>query len=142
MESLSTIAIKAQISGELTQVQFQEGDEVAEGQVLFTIDPRPYEVALAQAEANLAKAGAQVEQSRASKAKSKVVADNAQVELDRNVTNGHAWSIIPPRKPHGHSTDPLPLLILSMLVTADPRSTAVLPRCFPANLPKEIILPE
>jgi multidrug efflux system membrane fusion protein len=51
----STVAVHAQITGELTSVLFKEGDEVTEGQVLVTLDKRPLEAALAQAEATLQK---------------------------------------------------------------------------------------
>src|SRR5215470_8303497 len=49
----STVAVRAQITGELTSVNFKEGDEVEQGQVLFTLDKRPFEAALLQAQANL-----------------------------------------------------------------------------------------
>ncbi|MFN7985838.1 MAG: efflux RND transporter periplasmic adaptor subunit [Thermoanaerobaculia bacterium] len=55
VEALSTVAVRPQAGGAVTQVSFREGDEVAAGQLLFTIDPRPYEAALAQAKANLAR---------------------------------------------------------------------------------------
>src|SRR5215471_8787429 len=55
----STVAVHAQITGELTSVSFKEGEEVQEGQVLVTLDQRPLEAALAQAEAQLAKDKAQ-----------------------------------------------------------------------------------
>jgi multidrug efflux system membrane fusion protein len=64
-EASSTVAIRAQVSGELTSVRFSEGDDVSEGQVLFTIDQRPYEAALLQAEANLQRAVAQAANARA-----------------------------------------------------------------------------
>jgi membrane fusion protein, multidrug efflux system len=53
VEPAANVAVRAQITGELTSVQFQEGDEVKTGEVLFTIDRRPLEAALKQAEANL-----------------------------------------------------------------------------------------
>lgn len=53
VEASSNVAVRAQITGELTSVQFEEGDEVKKGDVLFTIDRRPLEAALKQAEANL-----------------------------------------------------------------------------------------
>src|SRR4051812_12607170 len=56
----STVAVHAQITGELTSVNFKEGDEVQQGQVLFTLDKRPFEAALAQAEAQLQKDTAQL----------------------------------------------------------------------------------
>src|SRR5690242_5233213 len=40
-EPRQTAAVEAQVTGVLTQVTFHEGDEVAAGQVLFQIDPRP-----------------------------------------------------------------------------------------------------
>src|SRR4051794_11539937 len=51
----STVAVHAQITGELMTVGFKEGDEVTQGQVLFTPDKRPFEASLAQAEAQLQK---------------------------------------------------------------------------------------
>jgi multidrug efflux system membrane fusion protein len=55
VEPISTISIRAQVAGEVQDVHFKEGDFVAKGQVLLTIDPRPYEAALAQAKAALAR---------------------------------------------------------------------------------------
>lgn len=53
VEPMQTVAVKAQVGGEIQDVGFAEGQEVASGQVLFRIDPRPYKAALAQAQANL-----------------------------------------------------------------------------------------
>ena len=86
VEAYSTIMVKAQVSGQLVGVWFKEGDIVEEGQKLFTIDPRPYEVALEQANANLAKAEAQLGLSKANVARNKAQAENARAELDRNET--------------------------------------------------------
>lgn len=61
VEAYSTIAIKAQISGELLKAHFREGQEVSKGELLFTLDPRSFELLLKQAEANLAKDTAQFE---------------------------------------------------------------------------------
>ena len=58
-EALSTVEVRAQVAGPLTSVQFTEGQDVEKGQLLFTIDPRPFEVAVQQAEAALAKDQAQ-----------------------------------------------------------------------------------
>ncbi len=59
VEAYSTVNIKAQLDGIVTQVHFKEGQEVKRGDLLFTIDPRPFEAALRQAEANLARDQAQ-----------------------------------------------------------------------------------
>jgi multidrug efflux system membrane fusion protein len=64
IEAYSTISVKSQIGGILTRVHFREGQDVNKGNLLFTIDPRPYEAALKQAEANLAKDTAQHENAR------------------------------------------------------------------------------
>ena len=64
-EAFSTVAIRAQITGELTSVNFKEGDDVAKGQVLFTLDRRPLEAALQQAQANLTRDQAQAANARA-----------------------------------------------------------------------------
>ena len=55
VEAISTISIRAQVPGEVQDVHFKEGEFVTKGQVLLTIDPRPYRAALAQAQAALAR---------------------------------------------------------------------------------------
>jgi len=55
VEPARTVTVRAQLTGELTSVNFKEGDDVQAGQVLFTLDKRPLEAALKQAEANLAR---------------------------------------------------------------------------------------
>jgi multidrug efflux system membrane fusion protein len=52
---LATVTVKTQISGYLTQIAFKEGEMVKKGDFLAQIDPRPYQVALEQAEGQLAK---------------------------------------------------------------------------------------
>jgi len=64
VEAFSTVSVKSQIGGILTRVHFREGQDVNTGDLLFTIDPRPYEAALKQAEANLSKDNAQLANSR------------------------------------------------------------------------------
>ncbi len=55
VEAYSTVAVKAQIGGELREVHFKEGQEVRRGDLLFTIDPRPHQAAVQSAEAALAR---------------------------------------------------------------------------------------
>ena len=52
---LAMVTVKTQINGQLIQVGYTEGQMVKKGDFLAQIDPRPYQVALAQAEAQLAK---------------------------------------------------------------------------------------
>jgi len=65
----STVAVRAQITGELMSVNFKEGDEVQQGQVLFVLDKRPFEAALQQAEAQLQKDEAQTANAKAQAAR-------------------------------------------------------------------------
>ena len=65
----STVAVRSQITGELMTVNFKEGDEVEQGQVLFTLDKRPFEAALAQADAQLQKDVAQLANAKAQAAR-------------------------------------------------------------------------
>ncbi len=65
VEAYSTVEIKAQINGEVTAVHFKEGQDVTKGDLLFTVDPRPFEAALAQAKAALAKDQAQLAEAAA-----------------------------------------------------------------------------
>ncbi len=48
-DAVSTVDIRARVSGYLTQVRFKDGDIVKQGELLYQIDPRPFEAALAQA---------------------------------------------------------------------------------------------
>ncbi len=61
VEPKQTVAVQAQVGGVLTSVLFKEGDEVKQGQMLFTIDAVPYRAALQQAQAVLARDVAQWE---------------------------------------------------------------------------------
>lgn len=53
VEAYSNVAVHAQLTGQLETVSFREGDDVKKGQVLFTLDKRPLEAALLQAQAAL-----------------------------------------------------------------------------------------
>ena len=56
--AIDAVEIRARVSGYLDQVHFKDGQSVKQGDLLFTIDRRPFETALAQAKANLTKAKA------------------------------------------------------------------------------------
>jgi multidrug efflux system membrane fusion protein len=65
VEAYSNVSVKTQITGELTGVHFKEGQDVSKGQLLFTLDKRPFEAALKQAQGMLAKDQAQAANARA-----------------------------------------------------------------------------
>ncbi len=83
VEAYSTIAVKAQIGGELVKVGFREGQDVKKGELLFQIDARPYQQALRQAEANLARDTALTRQAEANLARDKAQARNADSQATR-----------------------------------------------------------
>jgi len=60
VQAFNTVALKSRIDGQIMQVNFQEGQDVSVGQLLIQIDPRPYEVALQTATANLQRDEAQL----------------------------------------------------------------------------------
>jgi multidrug efflux system membrane fusion protein len=55
VEAYSSVTIKSRVAGELKQVHFREGQDVARGALLFTIDSAPFEADLQKAQANLAR---------------------------------------------------------------------------------------
>lgn len=63
-EAYATVSVKSQVTGVLQQAHFKEGQDVKKGQLLFTIDPRPLEATLKQAEATLARDTAQLQNAR------------------------------------------------------------------------------
>ena len=59
--AVDRVEIRAQVGGTLTQINFKDGDIVHKGDLLFVIDPTPYEIRLQQAAAQLAAARARLE---------------------------------------------------------------------------------
>jgi multidrug efflux system membrane fusion protein len=86
VESISAVAVRSQVEGTLQAVHFTPGQEVKQGDLLFTIDPRPLQAMVAQANANLAKAVAAVDQGRQVLAKDQATATNARTIMRRDVT--------------------------------------------------------
>jgi membrane fusion protein, multidrug efflux system len=60
VQAFYTVKVTAQVNGQLTEVAFHEGQQVERGQLLAQIDPRPFQAALDEARAALAKDGAQL----------------------------------------------------------------------------------
>jgi multidrug efflux system membrane fusion protein len=71
--SLATVTIRTQISGQLQQVAFREGQTVKAGDFLAQIDPRPYQAALDQAQGQMAKDSALLAQAQADLARFQIL---------------------------------------------------------------------
>jgi RND family efflux transporter MFP subunit len=56
LEAVDAVEVRARVSGYIERASFKEGKEVRKGDLLFQIDPRPYQAELARAEAELAQA--------------------------------------------------------------------------------------
>lgn len=85
VEAVTTVAVRSQVEGTLLTVGFAPGQEVKKGQVLFTIDPRPLQAQLSQAEANLLKAMAAVRQANDIVARDEAIAANNRVAVNRDL---------------------------------------------------------
>jgi membrane fusion protein, multidrug efflux system len=83
VEAYSTISVKAQVTGQLNDVAFHEGDFVKKGELLFTIDQRPLEAALNQSQANVAKDEAALGQAQANLARDRAQARYAEAQATR-----------------------------------------------------------
>lgn len=84
VEAYSTVAVKTQITGELTGVYFKEGDDVKKGQLIFTLDKRPFEAELNRAQSNLAKDEAQASMSRLQQTRYSALVKSGVVSKEQN----------------------------------------------------------
>src|SRR5215468_306282 len=82
-EPYSSVEVKSQVAGPLMNVKFAEGANVNRGDLLFEIDPRPFQEALRQAEAALAKDQAQLRVAEANAARSQAQLKNAKADATR-----------------------------------------------------------
>jgi membrane fusion protein, multidrug efflux system len=85
VQAYNTVAVKSMVSGEISQVHFTEGQDVKKGDLLFTIDPRPFEASLKQAEAVVARDTAQVGQVEADLARNTALVKQAEANLERDM---------------------------------------------------------
>jgi multidrug efflux system membrane fusion protein len=94
---IQTVAVRSQVGGTLMRVGFREGEEVQKGQLLFEIDARPFQAALDQAAANLAKDRAQLVNARAQVSRYEELARNnlaTQEQFDQIKANADALDAV------------------------------------------------
>jgi multidrug efflux system membrane fusion protein len=99
VQAVSTVSIKAQVTGVLQKVCFKKGDSIKQGAVLFTIDPAPFKAALDQAEANLARdrvlaANAKRDAERETELQKKGYAPDTEVENSRANADALAATVL------------------------------------------------
>jgi multidrug efflux system membrane fusion protein len=82
VEAFSTVTIRSQITGQITKIHFLEGQEVRAGDLLFTIDPRPAQGALRQAQADLKRDQAQLVSVKLEFERAKKLLDSAIASRD------------------------------------------------------------
>ena len=87
VEAFATVAVKARVDGQILEVNFREGQPVRKDEVLFRIDPRPFQAALRQAEANALRDRAARDQARSQ-------AKRYQELLDKNFISKEAYAQI------------------------------------------------
>src|ERR1041385_2231797 len=77
------VAIRSQVSGRITKIHFVDGAKVRKGHLLFTVDTRPFEASLSQAQANLSRSRALKKQAEANLAREVAKANWGLVQVDR-----------------------------------------------------------
>ena len=82
-EAISSVQIRSQVTGQLGAIHFAEGQDVTQGQLLFELDPRPFQLALAQAEAVLAKDVAQNTNAQTEVARYKALFDQGLIDREQ-----------------------------------------------------------
>ncbi len=82
VEAYTFVQIKSRVDGQIIAVNFKEGQEVKKGEVLFRIDPRPYEAALHAAEASLARDKASADRALAQEVRQKELLDKQFISAD------------------------------------------------------------
>jgi membrane fusion protein, multidrug efflux system len=83
VEAFVSNSVRSQVTGTLVEVAFREGDVVKQGQLLFQLDRRPFEAALAQAEANLTRDKALLAQAEAQLSRDASNAEYQQLTSER-----------------------------------------------------------
>lgn len=84
VEPIQTVAVQAQVSGPIVRIAFREGQDVKKGQVLFELDPRPFQAALQQAQAFLGRDRATAENAEQEAKRYAALAEKEYVTAQQN----------------------------------------------------------
>jgi multidrug efflux system membrane fusion protein len=128
-EAYSTVNVRAQVDGKVESVHFQEGQDVKKGDLLFTIDSRPFQAAVQQAEANLARDQALLNNAQAQAArynelfKSGIVSKD---QYDQFNTNAASLAATVKADQAAVETDKIPLGYCSIYAPIDGRTGSLM----------------
>ncbi len=87
VEAISSVLIRAQVTGQLREVHFAEGQDIVKGQPLFSLDARPFQATLAQAEAVLARDAATLQNAKAQAGRNETLAERGLITRDQVETS-------------------------------------------------------
>ncbi len=94
VEPYATVSVRAEVNGTLDTVHFRKGQDVKKGDLLFTIDPRPFQAALEQAQANLARDVVQADNARKEAARTAELLEKKIASVtDRDKTQADAEAL-------------------------------------------------
>src|SRR4051794_1497711 len=85
VEAIASVDVKSRVAGQILRVDFQEGQNVAKGQLLFEIDPEPLQRQIAQIQADLTKDAAMEKEARANVAKDEATLKQTRAAADRGL---------------------------------------------------------
>ncbi len=85
VQAMTAVTINSQVDGEIAGIHFTEGQDVQKGDLLFTLDQRPFEATLRQAQANLSRDTAQLRQTEAALAQAEAAERQAEANLARDL---------------------------------------------------------
>ena len=85
VQAMTAVTINSQVDGEIASIHFTEGQDVQKGDLLFTLDQRPFEATLRQAQANLTRDNAQLQQTQAALAQARAAERQAEANLARDL---------------------------------------------------------
>jgi multidrug efflux system membrane fusion protein len=98
VEAYQTVQVRSQVNGQIESIHFKEGEDVRKGQLLYTLDKRPFQAALAQAVGNLKRdqaqaANAKVQAARYTELENQGVISREQADLQRTTENTNVAAV-------------------------------------------------
>ena len=85
VQAMATVTINSQVDGQISAIHFTEGQDVKQGDPLFTLDQRPFEATLRQAQANVTRDMAQHQQAEAALGQARAAERQAEANLTRDM---------------------------------------------------------